>query len=77
MNTVPSRTEDFVTSCVTVTFSRTPLVCGTVYDVLGACMSLCLKLVFKTVCILFCMTVIRILKVTRSNLEWDTTVSSA
>jgi hypothetical protein len=43
MHTVACRVEDFLTSCVTVRFSRTILLCGTV---------------------------------TRSNLEWDATLSS-
>jgi hypothetical protein len=75
-NGVPCRVEDFLTSCATVSFSRTILLCGTVYDVIGARMSLCLKLVVKKACLLFCLTIICILKVARSNLEWDATLSS-
>lgn len=46
------------------------------YEIIGARMSLYLKLVVKTACLLFYLTVTYILKATRSNLEWDATLSS-
>jgi len=45
-------------------------------DLTGARVSLCLKPVVKTACLLFFVTIICILKVTSSNLEWDATLSS-
>jgi len=54
MNIVPCRVEDFLTSCVTVSFSRTILLCGTVYDVIGARMILSQKLVVKTAVSVLC-----------------------
>jgi len=54
MITVPCRMKDFLTSCVTVSFSRTILLYGTVYDFIGARMILCQKLVVKTEASVLC-----------------------